>query len=373
MQGVVTLERKTPHYATLDGFRGIAALVVVALHTFQVLAVPGRVHHAELAVDFFFMLSGFVVAKAYETRLKTSMSFVEFVKVRVIRLYPMIIVGVLLGAFVFGGRLITTHSITAEGLLEATVSGLLLLPTTALFSLYEGMLYPVDAPEWSLFFELTINFVYAPVVRLLTTRKLICLCILSGAALVFVARSYGDLRVGYDANNFFAGFARVAFPFLMGVLLLRWRPRFHLHQGVGVFLGFALLAVLIGPDREKLWSYDLLAVGVLFPAIIVIGSVCESGKLLNGLWLWLGELSYPLYITHFPMVRLIKNAALMLHLNLNPVTGFFACAAGSVIRRGYLFCRLGSAHSPVFRPGSLCETCVLILRVRRCGASSLIC
>jgi len=99
-------------------------------------------------------LSGFVVANAYEARLSTSMSFVEFVKVRVLRLSPMIVIGVFLGAFVFGGRLITTHSITTEELCLATVSALLLLPTAALFSLYDGMLYPVDTPEWSLFFDL---------------------------------------------------------------------------------------------------------------------------------------------------------------------------------------------------------------------------
>ena len=49
------------------------------------------------------------------------------------------------------------------------------------------------------------------------------------------------------------------------------------------------------------------------------------------MWLWLGELSYPLYITHHPLVRLIKNAAIMLHLDSNPVVTFAVCVVGSIL------------------------------------------
>src|ERR1700730_555543 len=107
------MPHKTNHYATLDGLRGIAAVTVLLLHIYEVMNIDIQSPHSNLAVDFFFMLSGFVIAKAYEARLSTSsMTFVEFVKVRFVRLYPMIIVGVLLGAFVFAVRLVTTHTLT---------------------------------------------------------------------------------------------------------------------------------------------------------------------------------------------------------------------------------------------------------------------
>ena len=89
------------HFATLDGLRGIAAIVVVIFHDLSPFDLDSLIPHAPLAVDFFFCLSGFVVAYAYEKRLLGTMSFADFVAVRIIRLYPLILAGLLLGAVVF--------------------------------------------------------------------------------------------------------------------------------------------------------------------------------------------------------------------------------------------------------------------------------
>jgi peptidoglycan/LPS O-acetylase OafA/YrhL len=99
----------------------------------------------------------------------------------------------------------------------------------------------------------------------------------------------------------------------------------------GSFSGLLLLAILEAPSPKDCWPYDLLAIGIVFPALILLGSLWESPKLLNDIWLWLGELSYPLYITHQPFVRLIKNAMTMLHLDGNPILTFSLCVVASVI------------------------------------------
>ena len=81
-----------PHYELLDGLRGVAALVVIWYHVFEGFAaspVDQRFNHGYLAVDFFFILSGFVVGYAYDDRWKRrTLSFGGFIKRRLIRLHP---------------------------------------------------------------------------------------------------------------------------------------------------------------------------------------------------------------------------------------------------------------------------------------------
>jgi peptidoglycan/LPS O-acetylase OafA/YrhL len=320
------------HFSTLDGLRGVAAIAVLFRHT-DLLMHPTAdpFPHAYLAVDFFFMLSGLVVAKAYEARLSTSMTFSEFVKVRLVRLYPMIFLGVLLGAFVLTIRLVTTHSITADHLMIATFSALVLLPTTALFTLYPGMLYPVNAPEWSLFFELVANFVYAPVVCWLRAKPLTIICVLSSAALVVVAISYDGLNIGQRAEDFFLGFIRVVFPFFLGVLLFRYRPAYRLNWLASLFLGLLLGIVLLVPVFKDNWLYDFIAVAFIFPPIVFLGSICANRQALNIVCLWFGELSYPLYITHHPILRIIVNAFDILHLHIPSYLAFGASVVAAVL------------------------------------------
>ena len=105
-----------PHYDLLDGLRGVAALLVVVYHVFEGFsfaeltngAGDGLIrtfNHGYLAVDFFFMLSGFVISYAYDDRFR-SMSLGSFFKRRLIRLHPMLLIGVLIGVatFVAQGR-----------------------------------------------------------------------------------------------------------------------------------------------------------------------------------------------------------------------------------------------------------------------------
>jgi peptidoglycan/LPS O-acetylase OafA/YrhL len=117
-----------------------------------VLQLKMNVPHADLAVDFFFVLSGFVVAKAYEVKLTSSMPLSRFVMIRLVRLYPMILAGVVLGAFVLAVRSATAYPVTIEQFMIATACALLIVPTTAMRS-FGPDLFPINNPHWSLFFE----------------------------------------------------------------------------------------------------------------------------------------------------------------------------------------------------------------------------
>jgi peptidoglycan/LPS O-acetylase OafA/YrhL len=93
-----------PHYEILDGLRGVAAIMVIIFHLFETHSLGNHliqiINHGYLAVDFFFMLSGFVIGYAYDDRWD-KMTLGTFFKRRIIRLHPMVIMGSIVGAALF--------------------------------------------------------------------------------------------------------------------------------------------------------------------------------------------------------------------------------------------------------------------------------
>src|SRR6266702_866056 len=217
-------------FILLDGFRGLAALVVAVLHAIMLVdnapderfaALP----HARLAVDFFFVLSGFVIAYAYEGQLAGgSMSFRGFFRARIARLYPFVVFGGSIAGAVLLARVIPTGlEATLLGII-ATVAGLLFIPLPLRYFApqgYTGNPY-INAPEWSLFFELGINFLYAAVVRHLTTA-VVALCIAVGAFALLAWTLVLAHVVNDDWNVFIGGFPRVLFSFSIGIWIFRVR------------------------------------------------------------------------------------------------------------------------------------------------------
>jgi peptidoglycan/LPS O-acetylase OafA/YrhL len=314
------------HFTTLDGLRGVAAIAVVMLHS--TLLLNHRLSwHVELAVDFFFVLSGFVVAKAYEGKLRASMTVLEFAKIRLVRLYPMIFIGVLFGFGVIVLRLLTHNPYSGKQLLIVLVSGLLLLPTTVLG---HSDVYPANSPSWSLFFELAINFVYALTVRWLNTLRLIVLCGVSAAALCIAAKAHHGVNLGFLPGTWWLGFVRVTFPFSAGVLLSRCRNARPVGAAATIVLALVLLTVLCVPFYVGSWVYDCVIVAFVFPAIVFCGTGCKSSPILDKSCIALGELSYPLYITHQPLLRIISNAIGIFHWHIASVLAILLSTAATI-------------------------------------------
>jgi peptidoglycan/LPS O-acetylase OafA/YrhL len=336
------------HLATLDGFRGLAALSVLLVHVMGEMHLQASsrpvpldrlVPHVHLAVDFFFMLSGYVIAKAYEVKLVTSMPFSQFISVRLVRLYPLIFVGVALGAFSLAIRVVMTHTPSPGQLLIATLSALFILPTTAVLSVFPGELFPINLPEWSLLFELLINVLYAAIVRWLSTSKLIAICVVSFVVLCWMAASsdrlldigMGVRPVGIIPADIWCGFIRVTFPFFLGVLLFRRRLSWSTGNATSIVLSLVFLAVLYVPAFPRSWAYEVMAVALVFPIILLIGATCKTTPKLTKLFISLGELSYPLYVTHNPVTRIFINILKTLHIRLPNAVAIALCCLTAVV------------------------------------------
>lgn len=194
-----------PHYNLLDGLRGVAALMVIWYHIFEGFAtspIDQQFNHGYLAVDFFFILSGFVIGYAYDDRWKT-MKTKDFFKRRLIRLHPMVILGVVLGAITFyiqGCEKWNGSHVSISMLIASMLIGLFLIPA-APGSCAEirgnGEMFPLNGPSWSLFFEYIGNILYALFIRRLSTKALTVLVVLAGIGLasfsIFNFSGYGHL------------------------------------------------------------------------------------------------------------------------------------------------------------------------------------
>lgn len=301
---IVAMQAKEQRFLLLDAMRGVAALAVIWGHMGDAWVHPvGQLYI--LAVDFFFMLSGFVMAHAYKHKLASTMSPPAFFRVRIIRLYPLLIFGALLGsaaAFIVMGR-----EPGYDGWRIALSTGLAVLALPTYFIRTTPEAFPVNPPAWSLFFELIANFVYGLVGRYLTRNRLIFLTLLAAGMLVADTVHRGTIESGWARAEIFGGLIRVFFGFTCGLLLYEIRPPWRLSPLWGWALMLALAAVLFAPIHGYPRSQLLVAVFIM-PVIVWLGSAVEAPGMLGKLGLFLGALSYPIYITHRPILEVTTAA-----------------------------------------------------------------
>jgi peptidoglycan/LPS O-acetylase OafA/YrhL len=311
-EGVGQLQ--TRRYETLDALRGVAALAVVVFHLGQYRLAPQIVPNGLLAVDFFFVLSGFVVAHAYEAALLDWLSPWAFFVKRVIRLYPLALLGAAAGMVVL---LLKWHSVPdkVDGLPQILLSGLfngLMLPTFFGGDVSRHELFPGNGPLWSLFFEMLINVLWACFGVRMRTGTIVAVTLVSGAALMMAGVHFQTLNIGFDIATFWGGLARVCFGFPLGVLIFRLHDRFRIPSiSMGsLILGLALIAVFISPADRGVPLWGFVSVLIVLPAIVVLGVGQHSSGRIGAL---LGALSYPVYVLHFPVLLIasgLHNTAL---------------------------------------------------------------
>lgn len=289
-------------FVVLDGMRGVAALVVITDHVHSdalVALLPG----AYLAVDFFFVLSGFVLAHVYGGRIASGMSALDFLRVRVIRLYPLYLLGTLLGvAFAVLAVIRGWDDSSLFKVMTATVFGLFMLPAPPGLSTHVDSPYPFNGPAWSLFFELLINVMFVLLARRAAPIVPGAIVAASAALLVPTAFILGELDGGFAWSNFIAGFPRVFFSFFAGVLLYQARSRWT-PPPLAVWAAFAVLLAVFAAPAGGPWRplFDLIAVVLVFPALVAFSADSTARGAVEWTCATMGLLSYGIYVLHVPI------------------------------------------------------------------------
>lgn len=327
-----------PRYEILDGLRGVAAVIVVIFHLFETYSegVPYQImNHGYLAVDFFFVLSGFVVGYAYDSRWNKGMTFGNFCKRRIIRLQPMLIFGTVFGALLFYMQ--SDHpdfSIIKETpwwiVLLLTIWGGTVLPIPKSWDIRGWSEFnPLNGATWSLLWEYFANLMYGLLLHRFKLRTLVFLSIIAALLVVNICLNidvFGVLDVrDYAAytmiggwsltpDQLLIGFSRLAYPFLIGLVISRLaKMRIIIPRHGFIFCSLILAVILVmprvgGANVDNYWMngiYEIVAILFIFPLIIMMGRGSSViGEKYEGLCKFLGNISYPLYVTHYPIIYL---------------------------------------------------------------------
>lgn len=298
------------HFEILDGLRGVAALAVVTFHFMEIVFSDyskNFIGHGFLAVDFFFCLSGFVIAYAYDDRLE-KMGMLEFFKSRLIRLHPLVMFGSVLGllAFLFDPFGVHLELYSAARIILVFVLSLLLIPFPVMADRAFNQ-FSFNAPAWSLFWEYVANIFYALILCRIRKSFLIVLAIISAVLIFYVAGHSGNLMGGWGKGNFWDGGARVSYSFLAGMLVYRFKRVIKNKLG---FIGLSvllILAFLMPFSNNWNWLSEPFVVILYFPLLVALGAGATLAPGLKKICILSGKLSYPLYMTHYAVMWMFGN------------------------------------------------------------------
>lgn len=319
----------TRFYA-LDGIRGIAAIAVMFYHYTQHNNLDW-LHGAWVAVDIFFILSGFVLMHSYSKKVARGMTFKEFFYSRIARLGPMYIVGLSLGICAALLTLFTPNSpIQPNNIATASSLNLFLLPY---FNEHawpfgghniHGTVFPLNDPAWSLFFEIFVNIVFFAYLARFTKINLPLFVAFSGIIFVVLTIGFHQVNPGARGSNFIFGFPRVIFEFFLGVLIYRVYDLYKPQHKIVAYVVFTLVALCFFSSLGAIALANALILAPILIALFAKVTVPKSGI---GLCKSLGDISYPLYVTHFPLYRLLYESTFMQQLSPITQTLLFATIA----------------------------------------------
>ena len=302
-----------PRYEILDGLRGVAALIVVAFHLFETYSTGTDtqiLNHGYLAVDFFFILSGFVIGYAYDDRWNR-MSLTDFFKRRLVRLHPLVVMGTLIGALMFyigdNPRLPLVGETPWWQVLLIMLLGMTMLPALKQWDIRGwGETNPLNGPTWSLMWEYVANIVYALFLRRLSKVVLGIFVVCSAVLTLDVCLNIDmfSLLSGreYAANTVIGGWSIDAEQGYIGHFISVRGGFWWCSAVIAVVFCLPCIPGGVKGDVSCLngW-YNAVSILIVFPLVIMAGAGSTiHGKRGVAVCRFLGEISYPLYITHFP-------------------------------------------------------------------------
>jgi peptidoglycan/LPS O-acetylase OafA/YrhL len=317
-------------YVTLDGMRGLAAIAVALFH-FDIYLVP----HGYLAVDFFFVLSGFVLYRSYLPRLREGLGIGRFMLQRLARLYPLFMLGLMLGVALALQQIAVGDDKAMSGSALATT---ILFNGAMLPSPVDLPLYPLNVPSWSLFFEIVASFALVALLFRLPRFALAGICLLAAVGLVPIMLDHGSGNIGALWHEYDIALMRTAYSFTFGAIIASL-PEGHLRKAN--WLGVACIAaigILLAAPVPSAWTarYDLLVILVLSPALVFLGTRCEPVSIAAPIAAFAGEVSYALYAVHWSFIEPMRAAVAQLGLSPVPAAALFLAvmltAAAAAVR-----------------------------------------
>jgi peptidoglycan/LPS O-acetylase OafA/YrhL len=310
---------------SLEGLRGIAALVVALYHLKIGSDYFSFIRNGYLFVDLFFVLSGFVICAAYANRLQTSEDLKPFILRRFGRLFPLLVFSTFVfvlasNAIVFAKTMVIASGhggfLNNPGSLEYLVPRVSEILATLTFTHSLGIFDDLilNTPTWSISTEFYTYFLFAALCLMLHGRNRVIaftlLSIMGLIASVWASVNIHDClaKKGCLSLTYDFGFIRCVYSFFLGTLVYYTSRWLHINHGAlqvtGIFGLFLLFSVVD----------DVPVAAFVFPvgfAVIVLSLCADNGSLSDVLkfkpFQLLGERSYSIYLLHMPLLLIFEN------------------------------------------------------------------
>ena len=284
--------------AQLDGLRGVAAIAVMLCHVDGLFGLTLGFDRAYLLVDLFFLLSGFVLGLAWVPAAGPRNDTRALLIARVRRLWPTIAAAAILGAGVHALLGYTDH-----------LASLLLLALLVVPAVWQdGILFPLNGPQWSIFWELVANVAHLHWLRRGGVRRLVAIGTVMGVGTVAAIAIHGAATMGPEGSGWVQATARVGWSYSVGMLMARayrttaWRPLLRWWQAIVLPVAAVLVLPLL---PMSIAAGDMVTIIVVFPAMFWLTVTASAPSGTATAWLTrLGRLSFPLYAVHMPLLTL---------------------------------------------------------------------
>ncbi len=309
---------RSTRFHALDGLRGLCAIAVMISHYSQFFGL-NLLKNAGAAVDLFFVLSGLVIVHSYGNRIISGMTFKEFITLRIIRLAPLNILGIVIGCstlILIGTRLSPNDSISVTVVAQASAMGAAFLPYFNILQWPYGAsnetmgAFPLNLPAWSLFFEMLAYLVFFVYVALFRKFPNLIFCMICYISFLLSAYMFLDSNPGWSSHHFMLGIPRVMGGFFIGVIIYQIPARLNLsYQVITILLLCVTFYLFMYGDETAMFLNAL----IIIPLLIWSMRTADMNGRLKRICEWLGLLSFPLYILHIPIATLVLQQKTILN------------------------------------------------------------
>jgi peptidoglycan/LPS O-acetylase OafA/YrhL len=295
------------YFDSLDLVRGMAAVVVLIYHVdFMFGLRDWLLHGGYLAVDLFFVLSGFVLSLTYGRGVASGeLSIRNYAIARIARLFPLFLATTCVGFVVMTARYRSNYGdFDTANLVKTALVNVFMLPSfVGPYNMKAS--FPFNPATWSIFFEMVASFLFFFFFGRASRTALIVVAVLAWLVLVAAVTVFGTIDVGFASDNLIAGFPRVMFSFTIGVLIQRAYARNPWRCRASLF--YALLATWLVLVQTRAFLadphiFDLAIVTAFLPILVATG----AGVVLTGrartLAIFLGQTSYAVYMAQGSMI-----------------------------------------------------------------------
>lgn len=309
----------------LDGLRGVAAVLVSLMH-FQAYIIPMKINSGYLAVDMFFLMSGFVISYSYSEKIRSGMGSWDFFISRLIRLYPLYIlgIGILVSIRIVALVIGRSQNYTWPHLAFALIPEMLFLPSPP-YGKEADVLYELNFPAWSLLSEIAVNIAFACVIKNKLEKYIPAFILLSCSVIIVFILIFGSANAGNTWSTIWAGPIRVCFSFFLGMYIYRIYETGKLPKvslPILIVLMLSVIVMVFDPGKfRKL--YDVFCIVFVFPVMLIILVNNKSSDKFR-IFSILGLISYPLYALHAPVVGgFVGTVERLTHRNLSLYSPYF--------------------------------------------------